>query len=430
MKKHKYLTVYIKDIMGVNFLVSNIKFCGFDQSLSKLGEGGFGQVVECKASDPNAIPEFVIKHALDDNEVLDGEYKYLNHKSRADKFKYVARLYPVLTSQGKCCLQSKVVIERMNGDLHKIYHNALKNYSTNKDGYVRWSMHVISQLVEMLTYLHEQIKYCHNDIKPENIGYVYNKKLGEKPLLKFIDMGSSKAIEGVENIRMINIPTISPLNGFTLPYAAPFVITNQHHDLYRDQWAMGCTIYEIVAGTKMNHPINELEVRSIFVLLMSYSKAVLDYMLGDRDDYNDNIVSEKMVEARTKFVSNVPMYTFDVKGIIRTYMTPGLLSDDSCLFQSGGGVDFANMGVRTRVDKYGNVVVTDIADMSLYKTYVEQLQKSRCVTLGGDKQTTPSKRTKICESEYMRAKKSKAYRVAKYRLKNGGFVFYRYSKKN
>jgi len=81
--------------------------------------------------------------------------------------------------------------------------------------------------------LHEK-NICHRDLKPENILY---ESPEENSIIKVIDFGLSKKVEGVSLNSMIGTPF----------YMAPEVIDGTY-DLACDMWSIGVITFQLLTG--------------------------------------------------------------------------------------------------------------------------------------------------------------------------------------
>lgn len=91
-------------------------------------------------------------------------------------------------------------------------------------------------MIETLVYMHSH-KVCHRDIKPENILYD-----SEKQSIKLVDFGNSKKLIKRRNKRDMLTLTGTPY------YRAPEMFEGGGYDELVDIWALGITIYKLMAG--------------------------------------------------------------------------------------------------------------------------------------------------------------------------------------
>ncbi|XP_014486588.1 PREDICTED: ribosomal protein S6 kinase alpha-5-like [Dinoponera quadriceps] len=94
---------------------------------------------------------------------------------------------------------------------------------------------VLRQLVSAVQYMHARC-VVHRDLKPENIVFAHK---GEDSPVKIVDFGFARIKRGCEPLR-------TPC--FTLPYAAPEVMTGQGYDEGCDLWSLGAVLYFMLSG--------------------------------------------------------------------------------------------------------------------------------------------------------------------------------------
>lgn len=99
------------------------------------------------------------------------------------------------------------------------------------------SRQVITQLMDAVLYLHEELGIVHRDIKPENLLCDLNEE-GEIGLVKLADFGLAKVLWDHN--------TITPCG--TLLYTAPEVVRNQRYCKSVDVWSIGCVLYTLLCG--------------------------------------------------------------------------------------------------------------------------------------------------------------------------------------
>lgn len=424
------------------YIVSDVKHCSPNEG-RELGVGGFGTVVECDNSEGQFVMKRSKPYILNGSKHIDemiGEYEYINYSAPkgVDKYAVVAHMYPVMKEDNSCFDKYALVMERMDGDLYKAYNDfAVSDKQTSKWLNKDWIYEIVQKLITMLAYFHDTVMYCHNDIKPSNIGYTTDSKV------KLLDLGSS--VEIAHNEKPYSIEDNKRLREGTLLYMTSGAFNGIQDSKNRDRWAMGCTIYELVAGTPMNHPMNTVTEYSYFNILTNYNKALLDYMLGATESKAGvKFISTGMEKARNKFVTNLSNFTDDRKqyitGYIYKYMTPSLV--DTTLKMAGplrreawigGGTPFVcndptqEHGVITGRGADGRLEIIRVTNIDKYKNYLESV-KQGCGSVDGGGNNKPTSRKKITEKQYEMAKKSGRGRVAKYRLKDDGYVYYKYSK--
>lgn len=417
----------------VKFVVEKTLQCEGLQNV--LGSGAHGKVVECNLKKNN---QFVLKES--NQETLDGEYEYIDYrgKTSAVKYKYVARMFPVITDKFTYD-KTKVVMEKVTSDLDQMIETKqeLKKKRPNAIGYdyseyIAWAESVIFKLKEMIDFFYTKVGYAHNDIKPANIGYKETPKGKE---LKLIDMGSSTPVKkGV-----YDMPSDSRLHGYTLQYISPQVLnTNKQDDYNRDRWAIGCTMYELIAFDKMIHPLND-KIFSAMTILMNFDIGFLNYMLGYNDDEKyKNKIPYNMKVARTMFTGMIQKYprSNEIRKMMLDMMSPSVIQEDKPKlrinnFVLGAGTSDIEETVSFVKQNNGDIEILNFKNFNAFRQTIltmkganlEEMIKSK-----GGKSNLLSRR-KITEKQYTRAKATgnKHVRVAKYKLKDGNFVYYKYA---
>ena len=93
------------------------------------------------------------------------------------------------------------------------------------------------QILETISYLHNDLNVCHRDLKPENFLIETNSNI--KPLIKLIDFGFACHI---------------PINGYmeqyfgTPIYTAPEIIQNWSYSEKIDLWSVGVILFNMTTG--------------------------------------------------------------------------------------------------------------------------------------------------------------------------------------
>jgi serine/threonine protein kinase len=291
-----------------------VNVCNHNVNTQPLGAGAFGKVYQC---DENKV----IKIAKKDN--LQGEYDYINYALKNwinpdkpnvnnnvlnkynnrqfnDFFEYVVKMYPMTEYMNgreiNDLKKTKLVMDKV-----ELYNKTLDNNIT---------LQLINGLVNAVDYLHAMCEYSHNDIKPDNIGYIKTEVKAslthnnseitinlnpnkDEIKLKLLDMGLSK-------------PFIESHAEGTTQYMNILLFEdNTKYRYVNDMWAVGCTIYEMVAKDKMF----KVEFPpQVLMILSSFGVNDLKYMLGHGSQLTPGI-GEKNIknlkESKTKFVNNI-----------------------------------------------------------------------------------------------------------------------------
>jgi serine/threonine protein kinase len=104
----------------------------------------------------------------------------------------------------------------------------------------REAQRIMRQLASAVKFMHSY-DIVHRDLKPENIVYAFDSK--DAPV-KIVDFGFAQLVHS-RNKQAVQTSC------FTLPYAAPEVITHKHYDKSCDMWSLGIILYYMLSGT---HP--------------------------------------------------------------------------------------------------------------------------------------------------------------------------------
>lgn len=99
------------------------------------------------------------------------------------------------------------------------------------------SRHIVTQLMDAVMYLHEDLGIVHRDIKPENLLCDIDQD-GNIGRIKLADFGLSKVLWDNN--------TKTPCG--TLLYTAPEVVLNQRYCKSVDVWSIGCVLYTLLCG--------------------------------------------------------------------------------------------------------------------------------------------------------------------------------------
>ncbi|KAF9925875.1 pkb-activating kinase-like protein [Linnemannia zychae] len=194
-----------------------------------LGEGSYSTVVS--AVDLNNRRDYAIK-VLDKRHIIrEKKVKYVNiEKNTLYKLDHpgVVKLYS--TFQDSTSLYYVLELCR-NGEL-LTYIKKLGSFDENCTRFY------VAQILTAIEYVHSQ-GVIHRDLKPENI------LLDDQMYVKLTDFGTAKMLEpsedGTESDRA---------NSFvgTAEYVSPELLTEKAACKSSDLWALGCIIYQLLAG--------------------------------------------------------------------------------------------------------------------------------------------------------------------------------------
>ena len=192
-----------------------------------LGKGATGIVRE--GQDKNGTKyaiKTVWKAEIDQNEFFKKEIDIsleLNHDS-------IVKCFDIYEDNSTIHL----VLEEINGgDLfdHIIHSNGRK---LSEDE----AMDLLSQMLDGLHYLHDEVGIVHRDIKPENF-LIYND--GQRNKVKLIDFGfATYCKEGETMTEQLGTPQ----------YAAPEIFLEKPYTNKVDLWSVGIVLYNMVKGTQ------------------------------------------------------------------------------------------------------------------------------------------------------------------------------------
>lgn len=140
----------------------------------------------------------------------------------------------------------------------------------------------ITQLLEAISFLHEEKKIIHFDLKPENIGYICHRD--GTLTFTILDMCHTEYIENVqldwyqEQIKTGEIENTSLWHRSYEAYGlSVFPITEKV-----DVWSIGCIIYELVAGTPLFMDIKDTSTYiDILTCMKKGLKIVKEYHTND-----------------------------------------------------------------------------------------------------------------------------------------------------
>ena len=231
---------------------------------SELGKGGFGTVYKCKnLADKLTVAVKLVNDPKNAKEAMrEGQrLRRVKHKNIVLMHR-VHDLNPIL-GNGTCALEMEAVA---GGDLHQHIEAARSRPELRlpHEAVIRFSR----QLLEALIYLHEDIRWLHGDIKPQNIlmqcspvpadgspiDYTNAEiKLADFGLVKIMDQQSSGA-----TFMLSNASTKAGVIKGTLWYMSPEALQGASKGYQRtftdDLWSACLVIYEMDTGL----PLQEL----------------------------------------------------------------------------------------------------------------------------------------------------------------------------
>ncbi|ORY77776.1 kinase-like domain-containing protein [Protomyces lactucae-debilis] len=208
-----------------------------------LGEGSYSTVV--LATDRQTLKEYAIK-VLDKRHIIkEKKVKYVNIEKntlfRLGDHPGVVRLY--YTFQDEASLYF-VLDLATNGELLGV----LKKLTTFDE---ECSRYYTAQILDAIDYMHSK-GVIHRDLKPENV------LLDDKMRVKIADFGTAKLLDhdGSANGSSTNGSELEGMeqsdraNSFvgTAEYVSPELLTEKSTCKSSDLWALGCILYQLLAG--------------------------------------------------------------------------------------------------------------------------------------------------------------------------------------
>jgi len=423
---------------------------------TNIGSGANGKVYECKNN-----KTFVIKEVTK-AEHLENEKKFITYDKKC-KYKHVANMYNV-ESNDKALIIQKVdnILSDVLGKPDVDYLHANPDFIplSSKDE-IKRNEDIILQLINSIDFLHSNVGYSHNDIKPANIGYNINKD-GTKEI-KYIDMGSSQVINNMDEDGT-ELKTL----GYTYMYASPSTISGKFTKTKRDMWALAATIYEIVAGIPLFHILSNHQFVVWITLILSVNNvSKIKYLLRmnefGRDGFpiiypyinNREIVQRHLDKSRDFFkIKEYPNKYVILKFLFEAFKadidfnnnppkaggkiggkTGGnpLLGKENPLLGKDNVYDFDEKTGKITIknlDDWKKIIDEIKEDIETYEGS-DQYPKDVCTSLNNcpenhysSKGGTIYERKVITENKYNKEKMKKNKDVSRYKLKNGKFVYY------
>lgn len=268
--------------------------------LSKMGEGTFGQVVECWDRQAREFVAIKIVRGLQKyREAAMIEVDVLGEVGRNDK-------------RGTRCVQMRnwfdyrnhicIVFEKLGPSLYDFLRK--NNYCPFPIDLVR---EIGRQLLESVAYMHE-LHLIHTDLKPENVLFVSSEyvklslqdkegmRLPKSSAVKLIDFGST-TFENQNHSSVVS----------TRHYRAPEVILGLGWSYPCDIWSVGCILVELCTGETLFQTHENLEhlamMERVFGPLPQHMiknvdrKSVKYFRHGSRLDWPEGAASRESIRA-------------------------------------------------------------------------------------------------------------------------------------
>ena len=153
-----------------------------------------------------------------------------------------------------------------------------------------YSIDIITQILEALDYLHNEMKICHRDLKPENCLITFNGN-DNLPTVKLVDFGVATYIDNGEKMKE-KIGTVN--------YMAPEIFSMSSYDEKIDVWSAGVILYNMVTGREpFEFKENERKIKHLI------KKRDINFYLIENDYIRDLCKAmlernpKKRIDART-----------------------------------------------------------------------------------------------------------------------------------
>ncbi|KAL0252047.1 hypothetical protein GEMRC1_001259 [Eukaryota sp. GEM-RC1] len=231
------------------------------QVLHMLGQGTFGQVVQCiRLSDNTHFAVKVIKNKTAYYKQALMEIKILSHLLKEDPLndKNLIKMTEYFTHCNHLC----IVFELLSVNLYELIKQ--NNFRGLSLSFIRV---LIRQLLVAMTVL-DDCRIIHCDMKPENILLVDSST----PAIKLIDFGSSCYEEHTAYTYI--------QSRF---YRAPEVILGLPYNSFIDVWSLGCIAAELFLGLPLFPGVSQYSQLSRIIEMMG---SLPDYMLSKSKNAN------------------------------------------------------------------------------------------------------------------------------------------------
>ena len=193
---------------------------------SKIGQGAFGKVFVAtdKSGNKYAIKclkkKKLVKTYFSSNEIKMGKnVKHPNILGIKEVYEDMSKIF--------------LVMEYCNGG--DLFDYIIKTPEGKLDEIN--TINIITQILDALNYLHNEIKICHRDLKPENCLISINEQ--NQPIIKLSDFGSAQYINKMKRITG---------KVGTLKYMAPEIFSKPFYDEKVDLWSVGIILFNMITG--------------------------------------------------------------------------------------------------------------------------------------------------------------------------------------
>ncbi|KAM7276015.1 hypothetical protein ACFE04_017881 [Oxalis oulophora] len=297
---------------------------------SKMGEGSFGQVLECWDRERKEFVAIKIVRGIKKyREAAMIEIEMLEQLSRHDKGgNHCVQIWNWFDYRNHIC----IVFEKLGPSLYDFLRK--NNYRSFPIDHVR---EIGRQLLECVAFMHD-LKMIHTDLKPENIllvssDYVkvpdyrgssrypmdssYFKRVPKSSAIKVIDFGSTTYERQDQNYIVS-----------TRHYRAPEVILGLGWSYPCDIWSVGCILVELCTGEALFQTHENFEHLAMMERVLG---ALPQHMLKRAElDFPDTATSRESIRAVTKLprLQNLIMQHVDHSAGDLIHLLQGLLRYD------------------------------------------------------------------------------------------------------
>jgi serine/threonine-protein kinase len=199
--------------------------------LEKIREGGMGAIykVRHRLLDEVRVVKVIRSQA---DPVGEGGERFLREARAANKLRHpnIAMLHDFAIAEDG---QAFIVMEFIDG------WNLLEVLSGYGPPPVALTLEVARQSLKALGYLHRH-KIVHRDVSPDNL--MLSRDVDGNPLVKLIDLGIAKTLEGQGNLTTTGIFLGKPR------YGSPERLSGEGWDERSDLYSFGVVLYELLTG--------------------------------------------------------------------------------------------------------------------------------------------------------------------------------------
>ncbi|EQC32872.1 AGC protein kinase [Saprolegnia diclina VS20] len=233
------------------------------EKIQTIGTGTFGRVLMVKHKTTGKT--FALKCMLKVNIVETHQQRNVLHEKsiiNECEHPFVLKLYETFTDADQLYMLLELV---QGGELWSLLYEKAYNVPKGVCGAfdLPSARFYIANVVEVFRYL-QTLGVAYRDLKPENL------MIDDKGYLKMVDFGFAKHIPFYKGSQLCE-------RSFTLcgtpEYLAPELVLNKGHGKSVDYWALGCLIYELIAGRT---PFQHQEQQKIFEKII-HAKASLKF---------------------------------------------------------------------------------------------------------------------------------------------------------